>query len=38
MKIKVVNRSKHELLNYSTIASYWDGLTTDLENPIVLKR
>ena len=37
MKIKVVNRSKHELPNYSTIASAGMDLRADLENPIVLK-
>ncbi len=37
MKIKVVNRSKHKLPNYSTIASAGMDLRADLENPIVLK-
>ena len=37
MKIKVVNRSKHKLPNYSTIASAGMDLRADLENSIVLK-
>lgn len=37
MKIKVVNRSKHKLPNYSTIASAGMDLRADLEDPIVLK-
>ena len=37
MKIKVINRSKHKLPNYSTIASAGMDLRADLENSIVLK-
>ena len=37
MKIKVVNKSKHKLPNYSTIASAGMDLRADLENSIVLK-
>ena len=37
MKIKVVNRSKHKLPHYSTIASAGMDLRADLENSIVLK-
>ena len=37
MKIKVVNRSKHKLPNYSTIASAGMDLRADLENSIVLQ-
>ena len=37
MKIKVVNRSKHKLPHYSTIASAGMDLRADLESSIVLK-
>lgn len=37
MKIRVVNKSKNDLPEYSTIASAGLDLRADLENPIILK-
>jgi dUTP pyrophosphatase len=37
MKIKIVNKSKHELPNYATIAAAGMDLRANIETPIVLK-
>lgn len=37
MKIKIINKSKHELPNYATNASAGMDLRANLEQPIVLK-
>lgn len=37
MKIKIVNRSKHDLPSYATIASAGMDLRANLEAPVVLK-
>ena len=37
MKIKIINKSKHELPNYATNASAGMDLRANLEEPIVLK-
>lgn len=37
MKIKVVNKSKHDLPNYSTIASAGMDLRANIDDPILLK-
>lgn len=37
MKIKIVNKSKHDLPSYSTIASAGMDLRANLEDPVVLK-
>ena len=37
MKVKVVNKSKHDLPNYSTIASAGMDLRANIDDPILLK-
>ena len=37
MKVKVVNKSKHDLPNYSTIASAGMDLRANIDEPILLK-
>ncbi len=37
MKVKIINRSKHPLPSYATIASAGMDLHANLDNPIVLK-
>ena len=37
MKVKVVNKSKHDLPNYSTIASAGMDLRANIDDPIILK-
>ena len=37
MKVKVVNKSKHDLPNYSTIASAGMDLRANIDGPILLK-
>ena len=37
MKIKIVNRSKHDLPSYATIASAGMDLRANLKEPVVLK-
>jgi len=37
MKIKIINKSKHELPNYATHAAAGMDLRANIENPIVLK-
>ena len=37
MKVKVVNKSKHDLPNYSTIASAGMDIRANIDNPFTLK-